>query len=375
MKRLSILLMGLVIVAGCTQQTDQKLSLKVDPFGAMPDGRAVSLFTLSNGATTVEITNYGGIITRIITPDKNGVKADITLGYEKLDNYLRNNPYFGCIAGRYANRIAKGQFTLDGTTYSLATNNAPNHLHGGVVGFDKVLWDAAPVQTDSTVGVALSYLSPDGEEGYPGNLKAHVVYTLNKKNGLRIDYTAETDKPTVINLTNHTYFNLKDCGKTPITDHLLQIFADGTTPVNPTLIPTGVIQPVEGTPFDFRKSERIGERIGADDPQIKFGLGYDHNWVLNGQAGTLRKAARLSDPTSGRVLTVWTTQPGIQFYSGNFLDGSITGKNGVVYGHRHGLCLETQHYPDSPNHPEFPSTVLRPGETYHEVTIYAFSAK
>lgn len=375
MKKLSLLLIGLILLAGCAQKADLQLTLTTEPFGAMPDGRPASLFTLSNGETTVQITNYGGIITRIVTPDRNGMKGDIALGYDNLEDYLKNNPYFGCIPGRYANRIAKGRFTIDGQEYSLATNDGANHLHGGVVGFDKVLWDAAPIETDSTVGVALTYLSPDGEEGYPGNLKSRVVYTLDRKNNLRIDYSAETDKPTVLNLTNHAYFNLKDGGKTPITDHILQIMADATTPVDNTLIPTGEILPVEGTPFDFRKPEQIGARIGADDPQLKYGLGYDHNWVLDGPAGTLRKAAQLADPTSGRVLTVWTTEPGIQFYSGNFLDGTITGRDGTVYAHRSGLCLETQHYPDSPNHPEFPSTVLRPGETYHTVTVFTFSAE
>ncbi|HDQ45489.1 MAG TPA: galactose mutarotase, partial [bacterium] len=267
------------------------------------------------------------------------------------------------------------RFTLDGTAWSLPLNDGPNHLHGGFTGFDKVLWETESVRTDSTVGVALSYLSPDGEEGYPGNLDVRVVYTLDMHNALRMEYFAETDRPTVVNLTNHAYFNLSDGGATPVTDHSLQIMADAFTPVDETLIPTGEIRPVEGTPLDFRSPFRIGERIEADDPQIRFGFGYDHNWVVDGEQGTLRPAARLSDPVSGRVLTVRTTQPGIQFYSGNFLDGSITGKDGTVYGHRHGLCLETQHYPDSPNRPAFPSTVLRPGETYHEITIYAFSAE
>lgn len=357
-----------------TDKETHSMKLEKQPFGTTEDGTAIDRYTLSNAnGMKVQITNYGGIVTSILVPDKNGKLADVVLGYNNLAGYLKNNPYFGCIVGRYGNRIARGKFKIDDKEYSLATNNGPNHLHGGIKGFDKVVWTAKEIRSQENVGLELSYRSNDGEEGYPGNLAVTVAYTLTNDNALRIDYQATTDQPTICNLTNHSYFNLKDAGATPILDHELLLDADYFTPVDSTLIPTGKLQPVEGTPFDFRTPTAIGARIDAEDEQIRFGRGYDHNFVLNGQPGTLRRVGKLSEPTSGRVLEVWTTEPGIQFYSGNFLDGSITGKNGTVYQFRHGLCLETQHYPDSPNQPDFPTTILKPGEKYQTTTIYKFS--
>ncbi|MDZ7330564.1 MAG: galactose mutarotase [candidate division KSB1 bacterium] len=342
-------------------------------FGQTEDGRIVDLYTLTNSnGVTVQITNYGGIVTSLLVPDKNGKIGDVVLGYDNLDGYLKASPYFGCIVGRYGNRIAKGKFTLNGKTYNLATNNGPNHLHGGVRGFDKVVWQAKPIKSQDAVGLELSYLSPDGEEGYPGNLSVKVTYTLTNENALHIDYEASSDQPTICNLTHHSYFNLKDGGASPILDHELMLNADYFTPVDETLIPTGELRPVDGTPFDFRRPTPIGARINVDDEQIKYGLGYDHNFVLNGNMGELRMVGKLREASTGRVMEIWTTEPGLQFYSGNFLDGSIIGKNGTTYYHRHGLCLETQHFPDSPNHPNFPSTVLNPGEKYQTTTIYKF---
>jgi aldose 1-epimerase len=364
----------LFFIECATDKETHSMKLEKQPFGTTEDGTAVDRYTLSNAnGMKVQITNYGGIVTSILVPDRNGKLADVVLGYDNLDGYLKNNPYFGCIVGRYGNRIARGKFKIDGKEYSLATNNGPNHLHGGIKGFDKVVWTAKEIHGQQTVGLELSYRSKDGEEGYPGNLAVTVAYTLTNDNALRIDYQATTDQPTICNLTNHSYFNLKDAGATPILDHELLLDADYITPVDSTLIPTGKLQPVAGTPFDFKTPTAIGARIDAADEQIRFGRGYDHNFVLNGQPGKLRLVGRLSEPTSGRVLEVWTTEPGIQFYSGNFLDGSITGKNGTVYQFRHGLCLETQHYPDSPNQPNFPTTVLKPGEKYQTTTIYKFS--
>ena len=336
----------------------------------------VELFTLRNPhGIEIQLTNYGGIITSIKTPDRNGHFADIVLGYDSLDGYLRSSPYFGAIVGRYANRIARGLFTLDGTTYHLAVNNGPNSLHGGVRGFDKVIWMARPFETGVGQGVMLDYTSRDGEEGYPGTLRAHVTYTLTPDDRLVVDYAATTDKATPINLSQHTYWNLAGDASRDILDHILTINADAITPVDSTLIPTGEITPVEGTPFDFRRPTAIGARINQkQDTQIRYGNGYDHNFVLNPTrtSGSLTLAARLVEPTSGRTLAVYTNQPGLQFYSGNFLDGSITGKGGRVYRFRWGLCLETQHYPDSPNHPNFPSTILRPGEQYRSRTVFQF---
>jgi aldose 1-epimerase len=324
----------------------------------------------------VKFTNYGGIITSIRTPDRAGKLDDIVLGYDSLSGYLRSSPYFGAIVGRYGNRIAGGKFTLDGQTYTLAVNNGPNSLHGGLRGFDKVLWDATPFRNASGSGFTLDYTSKDMEEGYPGTLVTRVTYTLTDDDKLIVDYHATTDKATPVNLTQHTYWNLAGDGSRDILGHELTLYADSMTPVDTTLIPTGVIAPVAGTPFDFRTSTAIGARIEQrDNQQIRFGGGYDHNFVLNraGKAAdALVHAARVVEPTTGRTLDVYSTEPGIQFYSGNFLDGSITGKAGHVYRHRYGLALETQHYPDSPNHPNFPSTILRPGQTYRSQTVFAF---
>jgi aldose 1-epimerase len=352
-------------------------------FGTLPDGREVSLFTLCNAAgLEVRLIDYGGIVLSIMAPDRDGNFGDITLGYDDLDGYLTETPYFGALIGRYGNRIAGGRFTLDGVEYVLATNNGPNHLHGGDVGFDKVLWNAEPIETDAGVGVALTYESADGEEGYPGNLSVAVDYLLTDDNELVIEYHATTDKATPVNLTNHTYFNLASMGD--ILDHELMIAADRYTPVDDTLIPTGEVAAVAGTPFDFTVRTAIGARIGDENEQLARGGGYDHNFVLNrpddgasisagGDLAALVLAARVVDPGSGRALEVETTEPGLQFYSGNFLDGSIHGKGGQVYEHRTGFCLETQHFPDSPNQPGFPSTILHPGEEYHSRTIYRFT--
>ncbi len=347
-----------------------------EPFGTMPDGTEATLYTLTNASgASVSVTNYGGIVTSIRVPDRDGTLADVTLGFDSVEGYTseayRNAlPYFGAIIGRYGNRIANARFELDGETYPLAANNGANHLHGGEVGFDGVMWAAEPV--DGATALRLTRTSPDGEEGYPGTLDVTVTYTLTDDDRLVVDYEATTDAPTVVNLTNHTYFNLTGDPTNTILDHQLQIRADTFTPVDAGLIPTGEVRPVEGTPFDFRQLTVIGERIDADDEQIGFGPGYDHNWMLQRAGDGLVEAARVVEPTTGRVLVVETTEPALQFYAGNFLDGSITGKGGVAYARRTGFCLETQHAPDSPNQPAFPSTVLRPGETYRSQTVYAF---
>jgi len=347
------------------------------PFGRLPapDGRAVELFTLTNShGIEVRAMTYGAIITAILTPDRNGRRADVTLGFDSLAGYLSGSPYFGAVVGRYANRIANGRFTLDGITYELARNNGPNSLHGGNRGFDKVLWSAEPFQNDSAVGVRFQYVSRDGEEGYPGTLGVRVTYTLNNRDELMFDYDATTDKATPINLSQHTYWNLHGGGTGTILDHVLALDASAFTPVDSTLIPTGAIAPVAGTPFDFRAPTVIGARIEQPDAQLGFGRGYDHNWVLDHrQPGPLEHAARLVDPVSGRSIDISTTEPGVQFYSGNFLDGTLKGKGGHTYVHRGGLCLETQHFPDSPNHANFPSTILRPGEHFRSRTVVAFS--
>ena len=345
-------------------------------FGQLPDGRAVSLYTLTNSAgMQVKITNYGGIVTTILTPDRDGNLGDVALGYDNLDAYLAGSPYFGCITGRYANRIAKGQFTLDGETYTLATNNGPNHLHGGEEGFDKKLWDAEAFENESGVGVKMTYVSPDGEEGYPGTLTSTVTYTLTEDNSLQIDYEATTDKATVINLTNHTYFNLKDAGASPILDHELIIHADRYVPTDETNIPLGELRDVTASPFDFRTATIIGARIEQEDVQLTNGFGYDHNYVLNRSGDDLSLAAEVYEPTTGRLMEVLTTEPGVQLYTGNHLDGSLTGKDDITYERRTGLCLETQHYPDSPNQPEYPSVVLNPDDTYRSSTVYRFSTR
>lgn len=343
-------------------------------FGKMPDGTPVFEYTLTNAKNmSVGVINYGGIITSINVPDRDGRVDNVVLGFRNIDDYVAKNPYFGTLTGRYANRIGNAKFTLDGTEYKLAVNNGPNSLHGGAKGFDKRIWAVKEMPGDSNVGLELSYLSPDGEEGYPGNLNVTVLYTLTDDNEFRIDYTATTDKATVVNLTSHSYFNLAGNGSGTVLNHKLQLNADKFTPVDATLIPTGKIQDVAGTPFDFREPQVIGDRIRQADEQLVYGRGYDHNWVLNrGDDSSLVLAAKLHDPATGRVMEIHTTEPAIQFYAGNFLDGTLVGSSGGMYRQGDGLCLETQHYPDSPNKPDFPSTVLKPGETYKTTTVHRF---
>ena len=343
------------------------------PFGTA-DGQQIFLYTLTNASgMEVKITNYGGTITTLKAPDRNKKFADVVLGFEKLDQYTAksNTGHFGALIGRYGNRIAHGVFQLNGHTYHVPVNDGPNSLHGGIRGFDRRVWRAKEVSTDQGPGLELRYTSEDGEEGYPGKLEVTVRYTLDDKNALHIDYSATTNKDTVVNLTNHTYFNLGGAGSGSILNEKLMLNADRFTPVDSTLIPTGKIQAVAGTPFDFRKAMEIGSRINQDDEQLKFGRGYDHNFVLNHPGDLSAIAARVEDANSGRVLEVHTDQPGIQFYTGNFLDGSVSGIGGP-FTHRSALCLETQHYPDSPNHPGFPSTTLRAGQRFHSVTIFQF---
>jgi len=348
----------------------QEKQISQAPFGVTKEGVAADLFTLKRGAIEARITNYGGIVTQLLAPDRKGRVGDVVLGYNHLEGYLKSSPYFGALVGRYGNRIGGAKFVLDGVTYNLPVNNGPNCLHGGIRGFDKVVWQAKTVP--SGPALELSYVSKDGEEGFPGNLSVKAVYSLTEDNGLRLDYTATTDKPTVLNLTQHTYFNL--AGKGDVLSHEVFIDADRFTAVDGNLIPTGELRPVAGTPFDFRKPTAIGARIDADDEQLKLGHGYDHNYVLNHPPGRLDVIARAHDPASGRTLEVLTTEPGVQFYTGNHLNGSITGKGGWAYQARHGFCLEAQHFPDSPNKPLFPSVVLKPGQLYENTIIYRFSA-
>jgi aldose 1-epimerase len=346
------------------------------PFGRTPDGQAVESFTLTNAhGVELRAISYGGVIVSLRVPDRDGRLDDVVLGHDDLAGYLAKPSFFGALVGRYGNRIAGGRFTLDGHTYALATNNGPNHLHGGVRGFDKRVWKAEPFERPGTAGLVLTRTSPDGEEGYPGNLAVRVTYTLTDRDEVGFEYFATTDKPTVVNLTQHSYFNLAGDGKRDVLGHELVIDADRFTPVDKTLIPTGVLAAVAGTPFDFRKPAAIGARIGADDEQIRNGGGYDHNFVLNGRGEGSIPAIRVFEPTTGRTMDIATTEPGVQFYSGNFLDGSVTGKAGHVYGKRYGFCLETQHFPDSPNHPGFPSTVLRPGQEYRSKTVLTFGSR
>ncbi|MGD8452795.1 MAG: aldose epimerase family protein [Phycisphaerae bacterium] len=351
-------------------------SIEKQSWGETADGQPVSLYTLTNAAgVRMRVCDVGCIIVSLTVPDRAGEMADIVLGYDRLADYVADRRHFGAVVGRYGNRIAGAQFTLEGKAYHLTANRPPNHLHGGEIGFEKVLWAGEGLVGDGRVGVKLHYRSRDGEEGYPGNLDATVCYWLTNDNELRIEYTATTDAPTPINLTNHTYFNLAGAGNGDILGHELMLAADRFTPVDESLIPTGELRPVAGSPFDFTKPTPIGARIEADDEQIRFGGGYDHNFVFARWDGKLRPVGTLHDPQSGRFMEMLTTEPGVQFYSGNFLNDQDVGKGGKVYGRRSGLCLETQHFPDSPNKPQFPSCILRPGKTYHHVTVYRFSVK
>ena len=366
------LFMLLLIFFGCVNQEKGKPTMMKETYGKLPDGTAVDLYTLANrSGMEVKITNYGGIIVSIKTPDRNGKMGDVVLGYDNLDGYVTKNPFFGCLVGRYGNRIGKARFSLSGVEYKLASNNGQNHLDGGLKGSDKQVWQARAL--DDATGLELKYLSRDGEEGYPGNLSVTVTYTLGDDNSLKIDYLATTDKETVLNLTNHSYFNL--AGEGDILGHEMMIDADRFTPVDSELITTGELRAVAGTPFDFLKPTPIGARIDADDEQIVFGNGYDHNFVLNHKPGEMGLVARVYEPKTGRQMEVSTTEPGVQFYTGNFLDGSIRGKSGRIVERRSGFCLETQHFPDSPNKPQFPSPVLKPGETYRTSTSFRFFAR
>jgi len=345
-------------------------------YGKMPDGKDVEAYTLANGnGMAARIITYGGIVTSLTAPDRTGKYADIVLGMADLPGYLTPPPYFGALIGRYGNRIGHAQFSLDGQVFRLPKNDGDNTLHGGTKGFDKLLWTAREVANAEGPSLELTLNSPDGDMGFPGALSAKVVYTVTAKNELKIDYTATTTKNTVVNLTNHSYFNLQGQGEGDILQHQVTILADRFTPVDKGLIPTGELRPVKGTPFDFTKSTAIGARINGTDEQLQFGKGYDHNWVLNSGGGALAKAAEVYEPKTGRVLEVWTTEPGLQFYTGNFLDGTLHGKGGKVYPHRGAFCMETQHFPDSPNKPAFPSTELKPGATYHTNTVYRFSSR
>lgn len=342
-------------------------------FNRTNEGTRIELYRLMNtNGVVVEIIPYGATVVSVVVPDRNGTPGDVVLGYDSFEEYVQGTYFFGCVAGRYANRVDSGRFTLDGKTFILAQNDGENHLHGGIRGFDKMVWETKKTEDDDNAGVRMTYVSRDGEEGYPGNLSVSVTYTLTDKNELRMDYSATTDIPTVVNLTNHSYFNLAGAGCGDILGHSLMIDADRFTPVDSRLIPTGEMRHVRGTPHDFRKPVPIGERIAQEEEQLLLGKGYDHNWVLNKDADVLSLAVRVFEPVSGRTLEVYTTEPGIQFYSGNFLDDEIAGKAGRSYHHRGGFCLETQHFPDSPNNPDFPSTALTPGSAYRQTTIYAF---
>ena len=367
----------LMMTVASMDATPQPGSTTKKPFGKTPDGQQIDLYLLTNkSGAEAAITTFGGAVVSLKVPDRNGKFADVVLGYDSGEGYVADKSFFGALVGRYGNRIGHAQFAIDGKTYTLAKNNGENTLHGGVKGFNKAVWRAKTVSAKGGQSLELSYLSKDGEEGFPGNLKVRVTYTLTDANALVIDYSATSDKKTVVNLTNHSYFNLAGQGSGDILGHQLMIAADMFTPVDAGLIPTGELRDVAGTPFDFRQSTAIGARINQDEEQLKIGGGYDHNFVLHPPMD--RKeflAARVTEPTSGRVMEVWTTEPGVQFYTGNFLDGKVTGKGGVAYAKRAALCLETQHFPDSPNQPKFPSAALNPGETYHTITTYKFTTE
>lgn len=368
-------LLGSALIVGCAAKKEEvpvSVTLESREFGTV-NGTPVQLFVLRNaGGMEIAVTNYGATLTSVKAPDARGNVADVVLGFDTLDGYLGKHPFMGSTVGRYANRIAKGRFTLNGKEYKLAVNNGPNSLHGGIEGFDKKIWVAQEVPTQHGPGMRFTYVSPDGEEGYPGTLTANVTYSLSPANEVQIDYQASTDADTVLNLTNHSYFNLAGAGKGTILDHVVMINSDRFTPVDAGLIPTGEFRSVADTPFDFRAPTAIGARIDADEEQIKRGGGYDHNFIINGEGRSLRLAARVRETTSGRVMEVLTDQPGMQFYTGNFLDGSVIGKGGVAYDKRFGFCMETQHFPDSPNQAVFPTVVLKPGESYTTSTVYRF---
>ena len=372
--------LGAACLIGCASMSKPTPSGTISqaPFGNTPDGTPVAIYTLRNSkGMEARIMTYGGIVQSLKVPDRNGKFDDVVLGYDDLAGYLANkgNPYFGALIGRYGNRIGGAKFTLEGQTCTLAINNGPNSLHGGIKGFDKVVWQAKPLLTADGPSLELTYFSKDGEEGFPGNLTVTATYTLTDNNELHVYFTATTDKPTVCNLTQHSYFNLRGQGNGDILGHEVYINSDKITPVDKDLITTGGYEPVAGTPFDFRKPTAIGARINDPDQQLQYGPGYDHNWVINKPMGKLGLEARVYEPTTGRVLEVWSTEPGLQFYAGNFLDGSITGKDGKVYPRRSGFAMEPQHYPDSPNKPMFPSTELKPGETYQNTIMYRFSTR
>ena len=369
-------LVAMFLFTTCADLKTNSIMIEKEPFGLTNEGKQVDLFKISHqDGMIVTIINYGAIVTSLFVPDKEGVLADIVLGYETLKEYVEDRSYFGATVGRIGNRVADGKFVLDGVKYELARNDGENHLHGGIKGFNKRIWAPEIIDHRGIPTLKMTYLSKDGEEGYPGNLRISVSYSLTNDNGLKIDYAAETDKLTILNPTHHSYFNLAGAGNGEILDHVLTINADTFTPVREGLIPIGEIRDVTGTPLDFRNPKAIGERINANDEQITLGLGYDHNWVLNNWDSSLNLAVTLYDSRSGRFMEVFTTEPGMQFYSGNFLDGSITGKEGKIYHHRSALCLEADHFPDSPNQPDFPPVTLGPGETYEQTTIYRFSTK
>jgi aldose 1-epimerase len=371
MKKYVVIFIGLWFMFSCSNKSSLPVLVDENSFKSELNGKPVELFTLKNrNGMAIQITNYGGRIINLWTPDRKGNFKDIVIGYETLEEYLQSNEiYYGALIGRYGNRIAKGKFELNDTVYSLVTNNGENHLHGGINGFNNVVWDAQKINDQK---LELTYLSVDGEENYPGNLMVKVAYTLTDNNELKTEYWATTDKSTPINLTQHSFFNLKGAGKGDVNEHVMQIFADYYTPVDSGLIPTGEIAAVEGTPFDFRVPVAIGARINEENEQLKFGGGYDHNWVLNQSESGLNYAAKVVEPKSGRTLEVYTNEPAMQFYGGNFMDGSDKGKGGKVFDYRGAFCLETQHYPDSPNQPAFPSTILNPGEEYYSVCVYKF---
>jgi aldose 1-epimerase len=369
-------------LVGCsTMSSPDKSSITKADFGTTPDGQAVEIYTLRNAnGAEARILTYGGIVQKLVMPDKAGKFDDVVLGFDSIDgytaqSYVTNCPYFGALIGRYGNRIGGASFQLEGQTYTLAKNNGVNTLHGGIKGFDKVIWTARPSLGAHGPQLVLAYLSKDGEEGFPGNLEVTAMYTLTDDNELKLEYTAKTDKPTVVNLTHHSYFNLAGQGNGDILNHLVYINADQTTPVDSGLIPTGAFANVAGTPFDFRTPTAIGAHINDPDPVLQYGPGYDHNWVLNSPLGKFALDARVVEPNSGRVMEVWSDQPGLQFYAGNFLNGTLTGKDGKVYQRRCAFCMEPQHFPDSPNKPNFPTTELKPGETYHCTIVYKFSVQ